>query len=53
LLQVSKTLEGGEIQKLVEPSQTKSIQVHQKKKEKQMELVSTHLTQHNSKAYHK
>lgn len=27
-------MEGGEIQKLVEPSQTKSIQVHQKKKKK-------------------
>jgi hypothetical protein len=51
LLQVSKTFEGGEIQKLVEPSQTKSIQVNKIKK--QMELVSTHLTQHNSKAYHK
>jgi hypothetical protein len=28
LLQVSKTFEGGEIKKLVEPSQTKSIQVN-------------------------
>jgi hypothetical protein len=29
LLQVSRTIQGGEIQKLIEPSQTKSIQVHQ------------------------